>query len=143
MLNLEVESCLGFLLIQFTPLNLKACYNNSVIAIGFCARVRLCICHTLYLMFTHDNVINLVVYATYFVGVWVDHWVWPCCYVALFVLEGSAAQKFVFVFAPLNKFLSIIIPMIAGPFFLYRFQNHLLFQLLEAVVQRCSVKSCS
>ena len=115
-LNLEIQSCLNFFLIQFTPLNLKACYNNSVTAIGFCAWVRSCICHALYLIFTHDNTINLFVYAMYFVGVWVDNIVWPCCYVALFVLEGSVAQILVVVFAPLNNFLSIIIPMTAGPF---------------------------
>ena len=90
-------------------------YNNSVIAISFCAWVRSCIFHAFYLIFTHDNVINLAVYATYFVGVGVNNWVWSCCYVALFVLEGSVAQKFV-VFVSLNKFLSIIIPVTAGLF---------------------------
>ena len=93
-----------FFVIQFTPPNLKSCYSNSEIAIAFCSRVWSCIYHALYLVFAHDNVISLAVYATYFVGVWVDDWVWPCCYVALFVLEGSIAQKFVFAtsFCPLS-----------------------------------------
>ena len=48
-----------FVLIQFSPLNLKACYNDSVIAIGFYAWVWLCMCHALHLIFTDDNVISL------------------------------------------------------------------------------------
>ena len=184
---------------QFTPLNLKACFNNSVITTGFCAWVPLrekcpntelflvliflysvriqseyrkirtrnnsvfghfsrsvpsCICHALYLIFTHDNVINLVIYATYFVGVWVDDWVWPCCYMAFFLLEGSVAQKFVVVFIPLNKFLSVIIPMTAGPFSYTGFKlicfskmsikvfwywNHWCWQILEVIVNGCHV----
>ena len=127
--------------------------NNSVFG-HFSRSVPSCICHALYLIFTHDNVINLVIYATYFVGVWFDDWLWPCCYMALFLLEGSVAQKFVVVFIPLNKFLSVIIPMTAGPFSYTGFKlicfskmsikvfwywNHWCWQILEVIVNGCHV----